>query len=394
VTTRPFACAILLAATAAPAQEERLREGDKLCGECRTTGKVAFEVPKEVLEQEKGCSSCSEVAAIADLNFGLDYQPCPKCLAPSLQKQVRAEWERDRDRGLDWLKSRREIDAFLDDPKHLKLMHCSTEHFELAWSIPKVKVGRVVHDQHQSMHLYARRLEEAYATWLETFKLDHVNDQNAVRHVIMCFDSAKHANKAQPKYTGMGGTGITDGIKLMGSTSVYVNWWNKTKNRDDDEFHEYVLHNVVHLFLCSYYNYFWLARKNGWVDEGLSHWFTDRRFGKCRTHCFQEQDEASQWILSAWRPEVRKRVAADKLPVFAEVIVKHGETLTAEEHLFVWSWVQYLIDGFGPERFVQLLRGLKEQVPLRDVLQSAYGVSPFQFIENWKKYVIETYPPR
>jgi hypothetical protein len=387
VASVPFVLALLL-----PPQE--LAPGDKLCGECSTTGKVAFEVPKPVVEQEAGCRFCSEVAGNAVVNHGLDYQPCPKCNAPSLRDAVRARYEADVKERTDWLKARREIDAFLNDPKGLKLMHVTTAHFDLAWSVPKVKVGRVVHDQHEAMHLYAQRLEESYAAWLEAFGFDHVADQNAVRHEFMVFEAAKHATKAQPKYCGMGGTGLTEGVKLVGVKSVFVAWWNKAKNRDDDEFHEYLLHNAVHLYLASYYNYFWLARKNGWIDEGLSHYFTDRRFTKCRTHCFQEQDEANQWVLTPWRPEVRKRVATDKIPVFSEVIVKHGETLTAEEHLFVWSWTQYLVEQLGAERFVQLIRGLKEQVPLRNVLQDVYGVSPFQFIEDWKKWVLDTYPPR
>ncbi len=385
----------IVATLLAPQDAGRLADGDKLCGECHTTGKVPFEVPKEIVELERGCKWCSEVVANEAANGGLDYKPCPTCQAPSLQAAVRKQWEADRKERLDWLKSRREIDQFLNDPKNLRLMHCSTDHFELDWSIPKVKIGRVVYDQHESMHLYARRLETVYQLWLDTFGFNHDADQNSTRHTVMCFESAKHATKAQPKYTGMGGTGITDGVKLMGNPSIFVCWWNKTKNRDDDEFHEYVVHNVVHHFLCSYYNSFWLARKNGWIDEGISHYFTDKMFGKCRTHCFQEQDEANNWILAPWRPEIRKLVTAEKIPVFAEVVIKHGETLTRDEHLFVWSWVQYLLDAFGKEKFVQLVRRVKEhELPLRDILKEVYGVSPFHFIENWKKHVLDTYPPR
>jgi hypothetical protein len=386
----------ILSGSASAFQQPQLADGDKLCGECHTTGKIAFEVPKEVVEQEVGCTFCSEVATSELLNYGLDYKPCPKCLAPSLQAQVKKQWDAERQARIDWLKNRREIDDFLADPKNLHLMHVSTPHFELAWSIPKVKIGRVVFDQHQSMHLYAKRLEDFYKLWLDTFGFNHETDEMGVRPIVMCFESAKHANKAQPKYCGMGGTGVTDGVKLMGYKSLFVCWWNKVKNTDDDQFHEYLMHNMQHLFLCTYYpnQCHWLARKNGWIDEGLSHYFTDKLFKASRTHCFQEQDEAKNWVLTPWRPEIRKRVAADKIPVFADVIVKHGENLNADEHLMVFSWVQYLLDSFGKDKFVALIQGLKNQQPLRDVFQATYGVSPFQFIDAWKKYVIETYPPR
>ena len=393
---KPFACAAIAAmglVAVSPAQEQKLGPGDKPCGICHSTGKIPFELPKPVVAQEQGAVWCSEVVADALLNHGIDWKVCADCQAPTIKATAQKAYDVEVAKRMEWLKSRREIDKFLDDPK-LKLMHVSTAHFELAWSIPKVKIGRVVYEQHDAMHLYANRLEEAYQSWLDTFGFKHETDENGVRPVIMCFESAVHATQAQPKYTGMGGTGATEGTKLMGGKSVFVCWWNKVKNKDDAEFHEYLMHNVDHLFLTSYYNYFWLARKNGWIDEGLSHYFTDKKFGSCRTHCYQEQDEAAQWILTPWRPELKKRVAANKIPVFAEVIVKHGESLNAEEHLFVFSWVQYLLDAFGKDKFVQLVRGLKEQVPLRNILQDVYGVSPFQFIENWKKYVISTYPSR
>lgn len=372
-----------------------LAPGDKLCGECKTTGRVAFEVPKPVVELEKGCLYCSEVADDKALNYGLDFMPCPKCQCPSLRDKVKADYDAKVAKGRAWLKQQREIDAYLDDPKDLLLMHVRTEHFDLAWSVRKLKVGTVVLDQHHAMHLYAQRLEECYKAYLDQFGFKHATDQNGVRHQIMVFEQFKHASKAQPKYCGQGGQGSTHGVKLVGVKSVFVTHWDKKLNPDDDALHEYVMHNVVHLFLASNYNMLWLQRKHGWIDEGLSHYFTEKKFGKARTHCFQEQDEAKQWVLTPWRPEVRKRVAANQLPVFAETVVKHGESLNAEEHLMAFSWVQYLNDAFDHQKFVQLIHGLKDdKLPLRDLLQSIYGVSPFQFIENWKKYVLETYPPR
>lgn len=389
--------AALAALVAAPglAQSAPLAPGDALCGECKTSGRIPFEVPKAVVELEKECLYCSEVADDKQLNYGLDFMPCPKCKAPSLRDKVKADYDAKVAKGKAWLKGQREIDEFLDDPRDLLLMHVKTEHFDLAWAVKKLKVGTVVLDQHHAMHLYAQRLEEAYKTYLDQYDFKHKVDQNGVRHQIMIFEQMRHSNKAQPKYIGLGGQGSSHGAKLVGVKSVFVTHWDKKTNPDDDALHEYVVHNVVHLFLAANYNYLWLARKHGWIDEGLSHYFTEKKFGKCRTHCFQEEDEAKQWVLTPWRPEIRKRVAAGRLPVFSEVVVKAAESLTAEEALFVFSWVQYLNDAFDHKLFVQLVHGLKdEKLPLRDLLQNIYGVSPFQFIENWKKYVLDNYPPR
>jgi hypothetical protein len=382
------------AAAAAPLQQAPLAPGDELCGTCKTTGRVEFEVPKAVVELEKGCEYCSEVVENKAINYGLDFQPCPRCKCPSLRDKTKAEWDAKVAKGRAWLKERREIDDYINDPRDLHLMHCKTAHFDLAWAVPKAKVGNVVLDQHHLMHLYAQRMEEAYQTYLDQYHFSHARDQNGVRHNIMVFDQVRHANKAEPKYCGTGGQGATNGVKLLGYKSVFVTQWEKKSNPDDESFHEYLVHNLVHLFLCSNYNMKWLMRKHGWIDEGLSHYFTEKKFGKSRTHCFQEQDDAKQWIFEDWKPETRKRIAAGKIPVFAEVVTKHGESLTAAEHLFAWSWVQYLNDAYEPAKFVQLIHGLKDDVPLRDLLQQIYGVSPFQFIDDWKKYVNSTYPIR
>jgi hypothetical protein len=386
--------ALLLGLAADAKGQAKLGPGDKPCDTCNSTGRLPFELPKKVVEQEKGCVYCSEVAGSDALNHGLDYKPCPKCEAPSIRDAVAKKYAEETKLRVDWLKGRREIDQYLDDPKGLKLMHVATKHFELAWAVPKIKIGRQEFDQHQALHIYANRLEEEYAEYLTTFTLSEVDDQHDVRYNVMCFEQMKHCSKAQPKYCGGGGTGAMDGLLLVGDHPYFVCWWNKTRNREDADFHEYLVHNAIHLFLDPTVKFFWLARKNGWIDEGLAHYFTDRRFSRCRSHCFQEQDEAGRWTPPPWRPEIRKRVIANKIPVFAEVVVKHGETLTAEEHLFVWSWIQYLNDAFDRRTFVKLIAGLKDQTPLRNLLKDLYGVTEFQFLENWKKYVVETYPPR
>ena len=298
------------------------------CGLCKTTGRVPFEFDPRLVAKEGRALRCSEVVGREDENHGIEFVPCLECHSPVLQAQMKVAWETARKQRLDWLAERREIDEFLNDKRRLKITHCATEHFDIVWSIPKVKVGRKIYRQHEAMHLYADRLQEVYEKYLEQFSLIHSEQQNGIRHTVMCFEMAKHSQRAQPKYTGIGGF-TSSGAKLLGIESVFVCYWDKTENRSDEEFHEYVVHNASHMFQCSAFNQKWLARKHGWVDAGFAHYITERIFGKCRTHCYQEQDEVYGWELNPWRPATRKRVGQKKIPSFAEVSRKKTETLTA-----------------------------------------------------------------
>jgi len=376
--------ALLLGAGPGRAQE------DHPCGNCKTTGRIPVEFDKGLLEAEGAARYCSVLIADEHNNHGIDFLPCPKCKAPSLQAEAQAEYQRLLDDKMAWLKGRREIDAFMDD-RRLDLTHVSTAHFDLAWSVPKVKVDKRVLRQHEAAHLYADRLEEVYQQYLDQFHLTHEGKQNGVRHQFMIFELARHSTRAQPKYTGIGGSGASSGTKLMGNISVFVTYWDKTKNRDDEEFHEYIVHNAVHMFLAANDNYAWLGQRAGWVDAGFSHYFTVRIFGRARTHCYQEQDELADWEFDDWEPSVRGRVAAGEIPSFADVLGQHIETLDGTDHLFAWSWVQYLIDGHGPDKWMAFIAQLKRKVPERDALKEVYGMTIFQFLEAWKEFVLDTY---
>ena len=366
---------------------------DEFCSRCDTTGREPFDFPRDTFVHEGLSHSCSVLFTDEDGNFGIDFLPCSRCAAPQAHAVAEDDYQAELARRRKWVEDRRVVDRFLDD-RRLTLMHCSTEHFDLVWSIPKIKVGRRVLRQHEAMHLYADRLQRVYDRYLSQFRLDHVEDQNGVRHTIMCFELARHAQRGQPEYTGIGGFAAS-GAKLVGDKSVFVCYWNKNENPRDREFHEYVVHNAVHMFLASSWNYEWLAREHGWVDAGFSHYFTEQIFENCRTHCFEEQDAMSGWELDPWRVAVRKRVAMKKdLPVFVDTARKKTEILTADEHLFAWSWVQFLIDAHTSDQWVEFLKILKEKRPMRDALREVYGMSPFSFVDRWKEYVLENYPPR
>jgi hypothetical protein len=362
---------------------------DKLCGICKTTGRLSLEDLESLKEAEGSVTHCSELIEDAGRHHGIPFYPCPKCKAPSLAAEAREEYEKLRSRKQAWLAEVRKIDEYIDD-RRLEISHCATKHFDLVWAIPKMKVGRKTLRQHQAMHLYAERLEDAYAEYLKMFELNHVSDQNGQRHQFLIFGKPAPCHKAMPKYTGIGATNAS-GAKRLGQPSVMVCWWDKTKNKNDEEFHEFILHNAIHLFITSNHNWKWLARTHGWVDAGVAHYFTQRMFGKSRTHCYQEQDETHRWIHGAWGPEVKKRVLSKSAANFAQTNGKSALIFTAEEHLFSWSWVQFLIENHPAKDFLRFVRLLKDDQPMREALKRIYGYSMFRFPEVWEEYVKKNY---
>ena len=367
---------------------------DQLCARCKTTGRVAAKGADDLRQKEGVVRRCSEVISDEDHHYGIGFYPCPKCKAPSLAEMVSKEYETAKAERLEWLHQVQEVDRFFNDPRRLKIMHAKTDHFDIAWAIPKMKVGRRTLNQHELLHLYAERMETLYAEYLDLFQLTHAGAQNSERYRLLAFAQAKHSARAQPKYTGIGGGLNANGAKHLATKSTLVCWWDKTRNRSDEDFHEFIEHNVVHLFLCASFNRKWLAKKHGWVDIGLSHYFTQRHFNQSRTHCFQEQNEINSWIYGSWFPVVRKRAAARQEPIFAELAPKSFETVTVEEHPFCWSYVHYLLEHYEPTQFVEFIKMLKDDLPLRDALRRVYGCSPLQFPELWRQFVLDEYPAR
>lgn len=367
-----------------------LAGADDFCVKCKSSGRLPVPDHDELLEDEGVVELCSVVVDDEGLYHGMDFSPCVKCRMPELAAQAQQEYDSLVKARLDWLEQAREVDRYIDD-RDLEMLHCRTAHFDLDWSIPRWKVGKKTLDMHESMHLYAERLEAFYQEYLEFFGIDHRRDQKGERHRIMVFHRAKHGLRAQPKFTGIGGSN-SSGSKLMGKPSVFVFYLDKTKHRDDEDLHEYVMHNAVHLFVTVLHNYAWLGRDHGWIDAGLAHYFTQKHFGESRTHCYQEMNETHRWIFGDWRVAARKMVQARDPFQFAEVIQKATTAMTVEEHVLSFSWVEFLLTKYGAEKFLKMVRQLKEKKELRDVLRDVYDFSLLSFPDHWAEYVKDEYP--
>ncbi|RKY21550.1 MAG: hypothetical protein DRQ55_04055 [Planctomycetota bacterium] len=391
---------LLLLSALVSAQEERL------CGTCQTTGVVDVELSsKQALEQDHGPGwellFCSE--AIESDNMGLDWMVCPRCKSPSKQAEAQVRWDAIASKNRAWLDERRRMDGFT---RGKPIVHLETTHFVLAWDVPKLKGSdKKIYRAHEAVHLYARRMEALYhhyQTVLGVVDVDHM----ITKHHFYTFDKLRDAQSVGPAYAQMSSTTTARRAGGVDHNSTVVLFRNKNLHPKDDDFHRHWIHSLVHQMTSVYYNPYWfpdenskklsppwLADKFGWMDAGLAHWFEIDFDGEATTYCMQEQDTTTRWKGGNWRTNVWKAVVAEDAPSFPELITIPTAALSARQHQFVWSWVDYLmsVDPKGMGRAIKLA---KHDKPVREILKEAWGLSMLSFEEKWAEYVRVAYDPK
>lgn len=368
------ACALLFGAADAWAQG---------CMKCHGKGTLACtKHPKNAPQVESNVNFCSIVARCA-LCKGTLRLDCPDCHGKEEEeyKDMLAAQEKRIAEQLEFEK------GIAGEPRG----RCLTKHFDFTFEVEKLTVGREQLDQHQLLHLYADRIEKLHEMFNEMLGLrdgDHV----CKRYRVMVWRNPLDNVEAQTRYTEGGSSGV--GKKLLGARGVYTMCRDRNKEPQDDDLHRNLAHNIPHLFLASIFDGVWVGQfKAGWVDEGLSHWFEDKLFGQCTNFCYQEQNTNVSFRGGKWKTPVRGMVEDPKRPSFSETSNKTSDELTTPEHALAFSYVDYLLNLDGT-KFPAMVKILKKKRPTREALQEAYGLTMFQFEEDWKKWVLATYSKR
>jgi hypothetical protein len=130
--------------------------------------------------------------------------------------------------------------------------------------------------------------------------------------------------------------------------------------------------------------------RGGWIDAGLAHHYEVSLFGSVRHYCYVESDTMRSFKSGQWEPAVRKAVDAGRALPFLQVTGKHTTELTPEQHMFSWSFVDYVLRRH-PGHFGTLARAIKARKSVGDALLEALGISPFEFDADWQEYVRTEY---
>jgi hypothetical protein len=351
------------------------------CKKCGSTGRLpCSEHKKELCEAEDGVEFCS-VIADCPVCGGVGWVPCTECV----NEPARAAMTKKKE-GVD---KRKITLKALDDKMGRPLCKAETTHAVLVWEIERMKVEKKFLDQHECLHLYAKRLETEYADYIARLQLTDKDFHEKFHVFVWWLPDDQQAGSVA--FCGQNSGG---GVKLMGSRPSYSVCGNKQHFQDDEKLHRNIVHCVAHLLLSAQGQPAWIGNlKAGWADEGLAHWFEDRYWGICDNYCYQEQNTNVDFKSGRWKLAVRKMVEMDKAPAAAVVFERNSDTLTLPENAVAFSYVDYLLNQDGA-KFTLLVAQLKKKIATRDAMKSVYGYGPMEFEAMWKAWVLSTYPTK
>ena len=365
-------------ASAAPAQERAL------CGDCKTTGRVANPAFARQSAAEKSCRYCSVVLKSDKAGRGAALLPCPRCKRPDLKRAAEAElaaWKGERER---WLAAC----AALEEQVGTELQWVESDHFLLGFEPDhwKTRDKREL-DGHAATHLFSRRLEGMYADFEKLFGIPEERMRNK-RHQVLVFSKQRSlARAAQQLLQSTTGSAA----KRAGDPSILVTWVDKQSLPGDLDMDRHLAHHVAHLLVSVFHLKEWLYAQ-GFLDEGLAHCFEMRYFATADNSCNQEAEE-EHFGNENWPRDVLAAVQSGRTPSFAVLSAKRTDQLEGSDHSFAWSFADFLV-ARDPARVADLMVRLKEKTELREALRGAFGRTFFELEADWKEYVLANYPAR
>ena len=292
----------------------------------------------------------------------------------------------------------------------------------LAEQLPEVDPKAKVLDPWLRAHLYAMRMEEQYARFLELVQLEQA----------VFPDGSKPWNR-QGTYRGEGphlGQKGKYEVLILPSEAASVEFlrhffglsikrtqrWNVVERdtltvtihlqqgslKSDPALHGHVAFNLMHNFLDGFEHYSYDTPI--WLHEGLAHW-AERRVNP--DHNSFDGSEGSVPQMSKekdWAGKTRKLVSGGKAPRMAALMrLKNYGQMSLDDHFATWSMIDFLHQT-RPEGLAGLIQGLKGRTNAegfpdgsnlpdvhRGLFQEHLAMSYSAFDAAWTAWVSEAY---
>lgn len=364
------------------------------CTKCQAIGTTECKDHRGVtVEQERAVQFCS-IAVACRKCFGALAIDCPKCQRLELE----AALQERRDLAAQWLEGRR---ASVDQHcKSKSLQHLRSTYFDLSFGLEGATIDKKSVDAHRRMHLYGDRLEAVRSRFCAVLGLDAEDfpdetEDTSTRIGVHMFADARDQREMTPRLTGIGVMG--NNVKLTGGLPVWVVLEDPRSMPKDVDLHRVVVHNVVHLLVSNFMPVKELGLGgDGWVDEGLAHWFEMEIDGRCSAYCVEEAtiQPGANWRNGRYRSGIRQLLEAGEIRKFVAIHQKNSEQLELEEHAHAYAFVDFLITTKGGPAMADFVRRLKSGEEQRDALKAAFGITPLAFDEAFHAFVREHYPEK
>ncbi len=362
---------LLLLALPTAAQED-------FCGVCKNEGYVPCEDKKC---RKVVCPTTIDHLCTRRLRLpcchGLGKVPCKFCdhnhakFAFGIEMDGRKKWLED----MKALETRFRIK---------KMEHIQTDHFNLHYDIPKIKVGMKTYDMFKGAHLYAERLEDLYAEWTKRFDRPYRSPTTGRWDVYMVRDLKERDRVTQ---TIIGG----NATKLFGTTtSIYVVAAGKRVIRKHAQRPANVNHHVSHL-ITQQGHPIGKFEYPGWWSAGIAHWLEENEFGDTRNFCTGEvSSRRDKWQDGGWKGKMFSRVSRKKDISLATFAKRDVDKLSPMLQAYSWSFVDFILTEHA-DAAAGLERDLTSSGNTEAAFRKNLGMTVARFQDAWREWVLKAY---
>jgi len=270
-------------------------------------------------------------------------------------------------------------------------------------------------------HLFARRAEQAYtafqqllgitdATWKRTG--DHPGDGAYLgqqdKFLLLLFQKKADLARYFDRFCSLQREEPSRFQHPVTSQLVAVICCEGFENFDDPALHRYTVYLLMQNFVDGYRGFFYEVPL--WFKEGLAHWYA-RRIDADFVALRQKPGEAlNREKMNLWPQKVRQRLEHQEMmiPFATAAAWSKWEDMGVQEHLQSWSRVDWLMSR-GSGEVGRFLEELKKLPPMRgdqpldkatidarqdQLLQQLWHLDAKSFDEQWRAWVLDTYPKK
>jgi hypothetical protein len=266
------------------------------------------------------------------------------------------------------------------------ILAAASAHFDLVCELEPMKAQGKKRSQHELLHLYLDRLEEAYRSYLSFFALADA-DITARSQIFLWATKPDHEKIGQ----ALCGYTTFDVEYKRAVEAITSLWFDGKKLKDDDSLHHCVVHQVVHGLMNAQPPVAWTGKLcMGWADEGLSLWFEDHLLGPATGFCFWLDEDLSM-RSPIQRLAVHKLLEPGKTLDLERLLTLDTVDMTRDEQALGFSLIDYLA-ARDPALLRRLLERMRARTPSRDAFKEVYGVTLEELATSWKTWVAANYP--
>jgi hypothetical protein len=295
--------------------------------------------------------------------------------------------------------------------------------------LPKLKTNTRVLDRWLRLHLYAMRLEDAYADFLGRMGLTDSDFPDAEGRVpegqpvrgagpylgmkekftVLLLEKKSSLARYNGRW-GQGGPPSPQRFNFhrRGTMGMATCWeFFEGEWKRDAALHGHVVWNVVQLFVSSFKGYTHMVPP--WFADGMASWYQrriDPHFPTYSNLAGGNKLAAKEWN---WPPKVRARVKADYYPSLDEMMGwRQADPRDYSDAMMAWSKVDWLL-SHDDGAFATFMERLHDPIPVetaraiteaesevrcREALELAWGKDPAALDAAWSDWVMKAYPKK